>query len=174
MMSRISNFFTDSGQVLLNPDDFLFLKSQEKDYNGIISLLFYTGILALLIGITTLDPIMTVVLVLVFIIGSLIINLVRSVIAFIFAKLLGGNGGLISTFNLISYSSVLNILLYIGFVLTFFDKLAIIPIILLVFLWKMVIEITAVSEEHNIGYAKAFLSTYGIYLIILVIIMGLI
>lgn len=173
-MSRISNFFTDSGQVLLNPDDFLFLKSQEKDYNGIISLLFYTGILALLIGITTLDPIMTVVLVLVSIIGSLIINLVRSVIAFIFAKLLGGNGGLISTFNLISYSSVLNILLYIGFVLTFFDKLAIIPIILLVFLWKMVIEITAVSEEHNIGYAKAFLSTYGIYLIILVIIMGLI
>ena len=69
-----------------------------------------------------------------------------------------------------SYSSVLNVLLIIGIALATLGFAVIIPLMFLVFLWKMVIEIVAVSEEHNLGYAKSFLSTTGIPLIILIII----
>ena len=79
-----------------------------------------------------------------------------------------------NTFNLLSYSSVLNVLLIIGIALATLGKMVIIPLVILVGLWKLVIEIIAVSEEHNLGYAKSFLSTAGIPLIISVICWGLI
>ena len=60
-----------------------------------------------------------------------------------------------------SYSSVLNVLLIIGIALATLGFAVIIPLMFLVFLWKMVIEIVAVSEEHNLGYAKSFLTEEG-------------
>lgn len=174
MKSRIFNFFTDGGQIFLNPDDFLYLKSQKTDYNGIISLIFYNFILGLVIGISTGDPFMIAVFTVAVVIFTFICQLIKSFLAYIFARLLGGSGKIISTFNLMSYSSILNILLCLGFALIFLDKIVLIPMILLVVLWKMVLEMIAVSEEHNIGYGKAFISTNGIYLIILVILSGLI
>lgn len=173
MMSRISNFFTESGQVILNPDDFLYYKCQSKGYNGILTLIFYHVILALIIGITTKDLVTTLLLVAIAIIFPLVYRFIKSIFVYAFAKLLGGTGSFMNTFNLTSYSSVLNILIILGFALTFFDKLVIIPILLLVYLWKMVIEIIAVSEEHNIGYGKSFLANYGIFYLIVIILVGL-
>ncbi len=167
-------FFTESGQVFTNPDDLFYLKTEEKDNNGIVSLIFYNLMLGLVIGLFTGDLLVTGILLVVFVISQLIFKFVESLFVFIFARLLGGSGSLMNTFNLISYSSVLNILLIVGIALATLGKVVIIPLIFLVFLWKMVIEIIAVSEEHSLGYAKSFLSTVGIPLIIFVILVGLI
>ena len=174
MMRRIMEFFTESGQVFTNPDDLFYLKTEEKDNNGIVSLIFYNLMLGLVIGLFTGDLLVTGILLVVFVISQLIFKFVESLFVFIFARLLGGSGSLMNTFNLISYSSVLNILLIVGIALATLGKVVIIPLIFLVFLWKMVIEIIAVSEEHSLGYAKSFLSTVGIPLIIFVILVGLI
>lgn len=174
MMRRIMEFFTESGQVLTNPDDLFYLKTEEKDKNGILSLIFYNLMLGLVIGLFTGDLLVTGILLVGFVISQLIFKFIESLFVFIFARLLGGSGSLMNTFNLISYSSVLNILLIVGIALATLGKVVIIPLIFLVFLWKMVIEIIAVSEEHSLGYAKSFLSTVGIPLIIFVILVGLI
>lgn len=173
MMSRISNFFTESGQVILDPDDFLYYKSQSKGYNGILTLIFYHVILALIIGIATKDLVTTILLVVIAIIFPLVYRFIKSIFIYAFARILGGTGSFMNTFNLTSYSSVLNILIILGFALTVFDKIVIVPILFLVFLWKMIIEVIAVSEEHNLGYGKSFLANYGIFLLITIIIVGL-
>ena len=174
---KIMEFFTESGQVFTNPDDLFFIKTDEKGYNGIISLIFYSLMLALVMGISTGDIAITGILLAAFLILPLIHKFIHSLFAYIFARLLGGSGTVMNTFNLMSYSSVLNVLLIIGIALATIGIMIIIPLVLLVFLWKMVIEIIAVSEEHNLGYAKSFLSTTGIpwiILIIIILILGLI
>ena len=173
MMSRISNFFTESGQVILDPDDFLYYKTQSKGYNGILSLIFYNLILALIIGIATKDLVMTAFLLVIALIVPLVYKFIKTIFVYAFARILGGKGSFMNTFNLTSYSSVLNILIILGVALTYFIGAVIVPILLLVVLWKMVIELIAVSEEHNIGYGKSFLANYGIFLIILIILVGL-
>lgn len=177
MRERISQFFTESGQVFLNPDDLFYYKTEEKDNNGIISLLFYNIMLALVMGIATGSIELTAILVLFAIIVPTICMLIHSIFVFIFAKLLGGNGSFINTFNLLSYNAVLNVVLMAAITLTLINGFVIVPALLLVYLWKIVLEIIAVSEEHNIGYAKAFLSTKGISLILfilVILILGLI
>lgn len=174
MKTKISEFFTESAQVFTNPDDLFYLKTEAKDKNGIISLVFYSLMLAIVLGIASGNIVTLGILVLAFLIFPLISKVIESIFVFIFARLLGGSGSFMNTFNLLSYSSVLNVLIIIGIALATLGKLVIIPIIILVLLWKMVIEIIAVSEEHNIGYAKSFLSTAGIPLIISVILWGLI
>lgn len=174
MKTRIMEFFTESGQVFTNPDDLFYLKTESNGKNGIISLIFYNLLLGLVLGIATGNVVITLILMVAFLIISLLYKFIQSIFVFIFAKILGGSGSFMNTFNLISYSSVLNILLIIGIALATLGKMFIIPLIILVLLWKMVIEIIAVSEEHNLGYAKSFLSTVGIFLIIIVLIVGLI
>lgn len=173
MMTRIMNFFTESGQVFTNPDDLFYSKTEGNDKNGIISLIFYNLLLGLIIGIFTKDLVITGILLVAFLIFPLLAKFIESVFVFIFAKIFGGSGSFMNTFNLLSYSSVLNVLLIIGIALLTLGKPVIMPIIILVYLWKMVLEIIAVSEEHNIGYAKSFLSTTGIPLIFVVILWGL-
>ena len=170
MKTNIIEFFTESAQVFTNPDDLFYLKTEGKDTNGIISLIFYSLMLGLVIGIATGDIVVTGILLLVSFIVPLVCKVIHSLFAYIFARLLGGSGSFVNTFNLMSYSSVLNVLLIIGIALATLGFAVIIPILFLVFLWKIVIEIVAVSEEHNLGYAKSFLSTMGIPLIILIII----
>ncbi len=174
MKTRIMEFFTESAQVFTNPDDLFYLKTQSSDKNGIISLIFYSLMLGLVTGIATGDIVITGILLVAFLILPLISKFIQSIFVFIFARLLGGSGSFINTFNLLSYSSVLNVLLIIGIALATLGKMVIIPLVILVGLWKLVIEIIAVSEEHNLGYAKSFLSTAGIPLIISVICWGLI
>lgn len=170
MKTKIMEFFTESAKVITNPDDLFYLKTEGEDKNGIISLIFYSLVLALVLGISTGDIVFTGILLVVFLILSLFFMFIRSLFAFIFARLLGGSGSFINTFNLMSYSSVLNVLMIVGIALLCLGFGVIFPIMFLVFLWKMVIEVIAISEEHNLGYAKSFLSTVGIPLIIFIII----
>ena len=170
MKTSIMEFFTESAKVFTNPDDLFFLKTEGKDINGIISLIFYSLMLGLVIGIASGDIVITGILLVAFLILPLVDKVIHSIFAFIFARLLGGSGSFTNTFNLMSYSSVLNVLLIIGIALATIGFGVILPIMSLVFLWKMVLEIVAVSEEHNLGYAKSFLSTIGIPLIIVIII----
>lgn len=177
MIERISQFFTESGQIFLNPDDLFFYKTDEKDKNGIISLEFYSLMLALVLGIAIGDVVVTAILLVASLIIPLVSMFIHSIFVFVFARLLGGTGSFMNTFNLLSYSSVLNVLLIIAIALAAINPFIILPVIILVSLWKMVLEIIAVSEEHNLGYGKSFLSTNGIPLlisIIVLIIMGLI
>lgn len=170
-------FFTESGHVLLNPDDLFYFKTEEKDKNGILSLVFYSLMLALVLGIASGSIIVTGILVVAFIFIPLIAMFIHSIFVYIFARILGGSGSYVNTFNLLGYSGVLNVLLIVAVALTSINGFILIPVFVLVRLWKMVLEIIAVSEEHNIGYAKAFLSTKGFALIIfilVILILGLI
>lgn len=177
MKERILQFFTESGQVFLNPDDLFFFKTDNQDKNGIISLIFYSFMLALVMGISTGDIVVTAILIVASLILPLVAMFIHTIFVYIFAKLLGGSGSFMNTFNLMSYSSVLNVLLIIAIVLAPINPFIIVPILILVGLWKMVLEIIAVSEEHNLGYGKSFLSTNGILILISIIafiVMGLI
>ena len=111
MKTRIMEFFTESAQVFTNPDDLFYLKTQSSDKNGIISLIFYSLMLGLVTGIATGDIVITGILLVAFLILPLISKFIQSIFVFIFARLLGGSGSFINTFNLLSYSSVLNVLL---------------------------------------------------------------
>ncbi|RAP53433.1 MAG: hypothetical protein BZ138_00875 [Methanosphaera sp. rholeuAM270] len=170
-------FFTESGKIFLNPDDLFFFKTDNHDYNGIISLIFYSLVLGLVLGIASGDLAVTGILLVASLIIPIVVMFVHSIFVFIFAKLLGGSGSFMNTFNLLSYSAVLNVILIIAIALMTFNPFIIVPVIILVGLWKMVLEIIAVSEEHSIGYGKAFLSTRGISIILIIlalIVMGLI
>lgn len=171
MKERIFEFFTESGKVFLNPDDLFYFKTEDPDKNGIISLIFYSLMLALVVGIAMGDLVITAVLLVASLILPIVYMFIHTIFVFIFARLLGGSGSFMNTFNLMSYSGVLNVLLIVAIALTKINPLILIPVIILVYLWKMVLEIIAVSEEHNLGYAKAFLSTRGISLIILIIVL---
>lgn len=170
MKTKIMEFFTESANVITNPDDLFYLKTEGGDKNGIITLIFYSFVLALVLGIATGDIVITGILLVVFILLSVFYKFIQSLFAFIFARILGGSGSFLNTFNLMSYSSVLNVFIVIGIALLTLGFAVIFPIMILVFLWKMVIEVIAVSEEHNLGYAKSFLSTAGIPLIIFIIV----
>ncbi len=170
MKTKIMEFFTESANVFTNPDDLFYLKTEGGDKNGIISLVFYSLMLALVLGIATGDIVVTGILLIVFLIFSVMYKFIHSLFAFIFARLLGGTGSFINTFNLMSYSSVLNVLTIVGIAMLCLGFGVIVPIMILVFLWKIVIEVIAVSEEHNLGYSKSFLSTVGIPLIISIIV----
>ncbi len=170
MTAKILEFFTESAKVFTNPDDLFYLKTDGDDKNGIISLIFYSLMLAFVLGIATGDILITGILLVASLILPLLHKFIHSLFAYIFARLLGGSGTFMNTFNLMSYSSVLNVLLIIGIALATLGFAVIIPLIFLVCLWKMVIEVIAISEEHNLGYSKAFLSTLGIPLIILIVI----
>lgn len=177
MKERILQFFTESGQVFLNPDDLFFFKTEERDKNGIISLIFYSFMLALVMGISTGDLTVTAILLVISLILPILCMFIHAIFVYIFARLLGGTGSFMNTFNLMSYNAVLNVLLIIAIVLAAVNPFIIVPVLILVGLWKMVLEIIAVSEEHNIGYGKSFLSTKGIAIlisIIVLIVLGLI
>lgn len=171
MKERISQFFTESGLVFLNPDDLFYFKTEEPDKNGIISLVFYSIMLALVMGIATGNLVIIGALVAASLILPLVYMFIHTIFVFIFARLLGGSGSFMNTFNLMSYSGVLNILLIIAIALSIFNPFVFVPILMLVSIWKIVLEMIAVSEEHNIGYGKAFLSTIGIFLLLSVIVL---
>lgn len=170
MKTKIMEFFTESANVITNPDDLFYLKTESDDKNGIITLIFYSLMLALVLGITSGDIVVTGILLVGSIILSLLSKFIQAFFAFIFARLLGGSGSFINTFNLMSYSSVLDVFVIVGIALLTLGFGVIFPIMILVFLWKMVIEVIAISEEHTLGYAKSFLSTVGIPLIIFIIV----
>ncbi|HII08559.1 MAG TPA: hypothetical protein HA277_03650 [Methanosphaera sp.] len=170
MKIEIMEFFTESAKVITNPDDLFYIKTEGDDKHGILALIFYSLMLALVLGIATGDIVMAGMLLLVFLFLSVFYKFVQALFAFIFARILGGSGSFINTFNLMSYSSVLNIFIIVGIALLTLGFGVIFPIMILVVLWKMVIEIIAVSEEHSLGYAKSFLSTAGIPLIIFIIV----
>jgi hypothetical protein len=88
--------------------------------------------------------------------------------------LFGGEGNLFACYNLICYPSCLYIFLIVGLALTVLNKMFLFPVILLVILWQFVIVITAVATEYGMDFGKAFLSTYGLWLIILAILMGIV
>ncbi|MGI6565123.1 YIP1 family protein [Methanosphaera sp.] len=173
MMSRLISFFTESGKVLISPDELFYLKSQSRDYNGILSAIFYSAFLGLIIGLLTGEPLVIVFLIIGAIIVTLLFKVIQAIFIYIFSRILGGKGSYRSTLNLISYSSVFDVFLILGLALTSINNMVIMPLILLVIPWRMVINITAVNTEFEIGFGKSFLATYGILLLILTVIVGL-
>ena len=99
MKTKIMEFFTESAKVFTNPDDLFYIKTEGSDKNGIISLLFYSLMLGLVIGIATGDIVLTGILLVVFLIIPLLCKLIHSIFTFIFARILGGSGSFFNTFN---------------------------------------------------------------------------
>lgn len=172
MKTKIGNFFMDSAKVITSPDELFYVKNQEKNYDGIKTSIFFTVFLCLILGIFTKDIIITLALIVTGVFAVLITNFIHAVISSLLTFLLRGNGSIMKLFNLISYGSVLDILIIIALSLFVFMPIIIIPTIILVSLWKMIIVTLAVNSEYEIGYGKSFLAAYGIILIFLIIVMG--
>lgn len=172
MITRIIDFFADSGKVIISPDELFYLKSQERGYGGVWSLIFYTFFLSLIIGVLTGDAVFMGIIIAVSIISVLVFNLVHTIFIYIFSRLMKAEGSFLSTFNLISYAGVIDVFTILAVAVSTLKPAVLLPILLLVVLWKMIIVITAVNNEYGLGVGKSFLSAYGIILIILAIIMG--
>ena len=175
MKSRIENFFINSAKVLIDPDT-LFKEKEDgqKDYEGIVSLIFYVAILGLLIGMETQSAVITILLILVSIIGLMVFKLIHCGLTYLFAMIFKGKGKFSTLYNLMCYEYVTAIILIIGMGLfaatgKFF---ILIPILLLEFLMKTIITVSAVNNVYKFGYGKSFLSAYGI-LILIGIVVGL-
>lgn len=172
MKTKLINFFVDSAKVFTNPDELFYVKSQSRSYGGIATSIFYAVFLALIIGIFTQDITVTAILMICGVVGVLLYNIIHTIITTIFAWILGGRGSILSLFNLISYTSAIDILLILSLALIPYHIMVIIPAIILISLWKMIIVCTAVNTEYEIGFGKSFLSAYGILIIILTVLVG--
>ena len=51
MKTRIIDFFTDCAKVITAPDELFYLKSQYKNYEGVLTSIFFTAFLGLILGI---------------------------------------------------------------------------------------------------------------------------
>lgn len=175
MISKIIDFFSDSGKLIISPEELFYLRGQKKGYNGIFSVVFYYAFLSLIIGILLQDLTLSVILAVSSIIFTLVFKFIHALTIHVFAKVLfGGDGKLLACYNLICYPSALTIFLIVGLALTVLNKMFLFPIILLVLLWQVVIVITAVATEYGMDFGKAFISTYGLWLIIIAILMGIV
>jgi len=174
MKTRILNFFEDSGKLILSPEELFYLKGQKAGAGGIASLIFYSAFTSLIIGILMQSLTFAVILMVITIVVGLVVRFVHAIFIHIFSSLIfNGQGNLMACFNLICYPSVLDIFLIIGLVGTVLNKMFIFPLLMLVVIWRFVIVITAVATEYGIDFGKAFFSTYGIWLIIVTILMGI-
>lgn len=174
MKSKIINFFTDSADVLLSPDDLFYLKSQSKNYDGILTLIVFTVILALTLGILTKSALVAGILIILLLFSRLIFKLIQALLINLVTRLFGAQGDFIRTFNLISYSSVLDVFVIIGLASTVLGLgIMLLPLLILTVVWKMFIVVSAICREYELGIGKAFLSAYGIWLLVIAIIMGL-
>jgi hypothetical protein len=175
MISKIIEFFSDSGKLIISPEELFYLRGQKKGYYGILSVVFYLAFLSLMIGILLQDLTFGLIAAVGSIVFTLVFKFIHAVTIHIFAKVLfGGEGNLFACYNLICYPSCLYIFLIVGLALTVLNKMFLFPVILLVILWQFVIVITAVDTEYGMDFGKAFLSTYGLWLIILAILMGIV
>ena len=104
MKSRIENFFINSAKVLIDPDT-LFKEKEDgqKDYEGIVSLIFYVAILGLLIGKETQSAVITILLILVSIIGLMVFKLIHCGLTYLFAMIFKGTGKFSTLYNLMCY-----------------------------------------------------------------------
>lgn len=173
MKSKIINFFTDSADVLLSPDDLFNLKSQSKNYDGILTLIVFTVLLALTLGILTKSALATGILIISGLFSNLIFKIIQALLINLATRLFGAKGDFLRTFNLISYSSVLDVFIIIGLAGTVLGLGIIFPLLFLTVVWKMFIVVSVVCKEYELGIGKAFISAYGIWLLVLAIIMGL-
>ena len=87
-MSRLISFFTESGKVLISPDELFYLKSQSRDYNGILSAIFYSAFLGLIIGLLTGEPLVIVFLIIGAIIVTLLFKVIQAIFIYIFSRIL--------------------------------------------------------------------------------------
>lgn len=172
MKTRIFDFFTDCAKVITAPDELFYLKSQYKNYEGVLTSIFFTAFLGLILGIYLKDIIVTIGIIVCAIILVLLNNIIHSIITSIIARILGGTGNLLNLFNLISYTSVLDIFFIFVLSIFSFKPLIFIPIYILVSLWKLVINTLAVHSEYELGYGRSFLAAYGIIILIITILMG--
>lgn len=174
MKTKIINFFTNSAKIFINPDELFNEKNKNLDYEGVISLIFYMAILGLVIGILTKNAMITVFLIIFSIIGSLIFNFIHCALTYIFAMLFKVDGEFASLYNLMCYEYVLDALIIIGIGITLLTgKWVIIPLVLLVSIWKIIVTISAVNSVFKFGYGKSFISAYALLFLILTVIMGL-
>lgn len=102
MKTRIIDFFTDCAKVITAPDELFYLKSQYKNYEGVLTSIFFTAFLGLILGIYLKDIIVTIGIIVCAIILVLLNNIIHSIITSIIARILGGTGNLLNLFNLIS------------------------------------------------------------------------
>lgn len=175
MMTKIMEFFSDSGKLIISPEELFYLRGQKRGYNGILSLIFYLAFLSLIIGILLQNIGIGIAIGIISIVFSLIFKFVHAITIHIFSKLLfKGDGKFLACFNLICYPGTLYVFLIIGLAATVLNKMFIFPVLLLVILWQIIIVITAVATEYGMDFGKAFISTYGIWLIILAILMGIV
>lgn len=174
MKSGLINFFSDSGKLLISPEELFYLRGQKKGYFGILSMVFYLFILFLVIGLVLQDIAMAFVIYIITLVAILLFKLVHAVTIHLFSKILfGGDGKFLACYNLICYPAVLDVFLIIGVAATVLNKMFIFPLLLLVISWQMFIVVTAVATEYGMDFGKAFISTYGIWFIIMTILMGL-
>lgn len=174
MKTKLIDFFSDSGMLIISPEELFYLRGQKSGYNGIFSVIFYLAFLSLIIGILLQDITLAVSIFLITVVISLVFRFIHAITIHIFSKILfGGTGKLLACYNLICYSSSLYIFLIIGLAATVLNKMFIFPVLLLVILWQMFIVVTAVATEYGMDFGKAFISTYGIWLFIIIILMGI-
>ncbi|OWT32522.1 hypothetical protein BGI41_07240 [Methanobrevibacter sp. 87.7] len=158
--------------VLLSPELLFDEKSKDGGYAGIITLIFFSIFLGLISGILSKSFVVFIVVAIFLIIFTIVFNIVQTIFIYIFSRLLGGEGSFKSTFNLLGYLSVIDIFTLIGLSLTSIGNLIIIPISMLVLLWKAVLVVILVNSEFKIGLGKSFLSSFGILALILICLMG--
>ena len=174
MKSKIINFFMDSADVLLSPDDLFYSKSQSKNYDGVLTLIIFTVFLAIIFGIMTKSAVFTGILIISLLIARLIFKVIQAFFIKIASRLFKAQGDFMETFNLISYTGVLDIFLILGLACSAIGLgVVLIPLLILMVTWKMFIVVSAVCREYELGIGKGFLLSYGIWLLIITIIMGL-
>lgn len=173
MKSKIMELFTTTGRVITSPDELFYLKNQDEDKMGIAISIVFQILLGIIIGLITQCISFGIIVAIAFIIMTLIGNITNTIFIMIFTRLFGAKGGFMQTFNMISYTSAIDLVTIVTLALSTFKPLILVAL-LFVPLWKLVIQITAVNTIYNIGYVRSFLCCNGFLAIIAIIIMGLI
>lgn len=175
MKTKIMEFFTNSAKVFLNPDELFSEKKATHNYDGVFSLIFYMAILGLIFGILTKSVIITVILIITLIIGALISKLIHSLITYVIAMIYKADAEFSQLYNLMCYDGALYALIIPGIGIALLTgNLIVIPLIILVDLWKLIVNVIAVNSVFEFGYSKSFIASYALVILILIIIMGLI
>lgn len=173
MNSKIMDLFISSGKVITSPDELFYLRSQGTDNMGVILSIFYSAFIGLIIGILSGNIIITIGVIITLIILTIVTNLINTIFIYIFTHLLKAKGGFFETFNMISYASAIDLVFIVALPLIIL-KPVLLAVIILVPVWKFIIQITAVNTIYDIGFGRSFLCCGGFLAIIAIIIMGLI
>ncbi|WP_303234854.1 hypothetical protein [Methanosphaera cuniculi] len=173
MKSKIMDLFITSGKVITSADELFYLKNQESDNMGIIISIIFPALLGIIIGLLTFNPIIAIGTIVALIVITLFSNFIKTIFIYIFTHLLKAEGGFFKTFNMISYASALDIFIIVAFALAQFRAVFLLFVIL-VGIWKAIIQIAAVNTVYDIGYVRSYLCYSGFLAIIAIIILGLI